>query len=118
MPRLSHDNAPALSPFPPIADYAFLSDCEVSALVAPGGRVEWMCLPRMDGPSVFGALLDRDAGGFRVSPAGERVPAGRRRLRHGGDLSAERRHRPQHRHLIPPRLSRPRRSSTRARGRR
>ncbi len=69
-----------LSPFPPIADYAFLSDCEVSALVAPGGRVEWMCLPRMDGPSVFGALLDRDAGGFRVSPAGERVPAGRRYL--------------------------------------
>ncbi len=80
MTRLIHDGGPGLSPFPPIADYAFLSDCEVSALVAPGGRVEWMCLPRMDGPSVFGALLDRDAGGFRVSPAGERVPAGRRYL--------------------------------------
>jgi Trehalase-like, N-terminal len=47
------------SPFPPIADYGFLSDCEVSALVAPGGNVEWMCLPRMDGPSVFAAMLDR-----------------------------------------------------------
>ena len=77
------DGHPGLSPFPPIADYAFLSDCEVTALVAPGGRVEWMCLPRMDGPSIFGALLDRDAGGFRVSPASERVPAGRRYLPKG-----------------------------------
>src|SRR5256714_14950624 len=57
------------SPFPPIADYAFLSDCESSALVAPSGNVEWMCLPRMDSPSVFGAMLDRDAGGFRLGPA-------------------------------------------------
>ncbi|HVS28565.1 MAG TPA: glycoside hydrolase family 15 protein [Solirubrobacteraceae bacterium] len=66
------------SPFPPIADYAFLSDCEVTALVAPSGNIEWMCLPRMDGPTVFGALLDRDAGGFRVGPADVTVPAGRR----------------------------------------
>ncbi len=42
--------------------------------------MEWMCLPRMDGPSVFGALLDRDAGWFRVGPADVRVPAGRRYL--------------------------------------
>ena len=27
------------SPFPPIADYGFLSDCEACALVAPGGNV-------------------------------------------------------------------------------
>ncbi|WP_309233748.1 glycoside hydrolase family 15 protein [Conexibacter sp. W3-3-2] len=66
------------SPFPPIGDYAFLSDCEVTALIAPGGNVEWMCLPRMDGPSVFGAILDRDAGYFRVAPTGVAVPAGRR----------------------------------------
>jgi alpha,alpha-trehalase len=39
------------SPFPPIADYGFLSDCEVSALVAPSGNVEWMCPPPMDGPA-------------------------------------------------------------------
>ncbi|TML35525.1 MAG: glycoside hydrolase family 15 protein [Actinobacteria bacterium] len=66
------------SPFPPIADYAFLSDCETVALVAPGGNVEWMCLPRMDSPSVFGAILDRDAGGFRLGPADMQVPAARR----------------------------------------
>jgi GH15 family glucan-1,4-alpha-glucosidase len=67
-------------PFPPIADYAFLSDCETTALIAPSGNVEWMCLPRMDSPSVFGAILDRDAGGFRVGPADVEVPAGRRYL--------------------------------------
>ena len=66
--------------FPPIADYAFLSDCEVSALVAPSGNVEWMCLPRHDAPSVFGALLDRAAGRFGFAPYGTSVPAGRRYL--------------------------------------
>ncbi len=66
------------SPWPPIADYAFLSDCEVTALVAPSGNVEWMCVPRMDSPSIFGAMLDRDAGMFSLAPADARVPAGRR----------------------------------------
>src|SRR5438093_7589747 len=64
------------SPFPQIADYAFLSDCETCALIAPSGNVEWLCLPRMDSPSVFGSILDRDAGGFRLGPADVSVPAG------------------------------------------
>ena len=68
------------SPFPPIAEYGFLSDCETCALVAPSGNVEWMCLPRMDSPSVFGAILDRDAGVFRLGPADVMVPAARRYL--------------------------------------
>ncbi len=63
-----------------IADYGFLSDCETCALVAPSGSVEWMCLPRMDSPSVFGAMLDRGAGSFRLGPADALVPAGRRYL--------------------------------------
>jgi alpha,alpha-trehalase len=66
--------------FPPIADYAYLSDCEVGALVAPSGNVEWLCAPQFDAPSVFGALLDRDAGRFRLSPADLLVPASRRYL--------------------------------------
>jgi alpha,alpha-trehalase len=76
----SLDGAVGASPFPPIADYGFLSDCETTALVAPNGAVEWMCLPRMDSPSVFGALLDRDAGSFRIGPADVVVPAARRYL--------------------------------------
>jgi hypothetical protein len=43
--RTDHHNG-----FPPIADYAFLSDCEVGALVAPSGNVEWLCLPQFDSP--------------------------------------------------------------------
>ena len=72
------DHALRISPFPKIGDYAFLSDCETTALIAPNGNVEWLCLPRMDSPSVFGSLLDRDAGSFRVGPADVNVPAARR----------------------------------------
>ncbi|MBV8940840.1 MAG: glycosyl hydrolase family 15, partial [Solirubrobacterales bacterium] len=68
------------SPFPPIAEYGFLSDCEVCALVAPDGCVEWMCIPRMDSPSIFAAILDREAGWFRLAPMDATVPAGRRYL--------------------------------------
>jgi GH15 family glucan-1,4-alpha-glucosidase len=68
------------SPFPPIGEFAFLSDCEATALVAPSGNVEWLCLPRFDSPSVFGAILDRDAGGFRFGPSDINVPAARRYL--------------------------------------
>src|ERR1041384_4006904 len=60
---LESPDPPLVSPFPPIADYGFLSDCETCALVAPSGAIEWMCLPRYDGPSVFGAPLDRAARG-------------------------------------------------------
>ncbi len=67
-----------MSDFPPIADYAFLSDCEVSCLVAPDGSVEWLCLPRPDSASVFGALLDRTAGSFRFGPSNTMVPHHRR----------------------------------------
>jgi GH15 family glucan-1,4-alpha-glucosidase len=66
------------SPFPTIGDYAFLSDCHVNALVAPGGGIEWMCAPRPDSPSVFAAMLDRSAGSFRLGPEDQFIPAGRR----------------------------------------
>ncbi len=68
------------SPFPPIGEYGFLSDCEAIALIAPSSNVEWLCLPRFDSPSVFGAVLDRDAGGFRFGPSDIDVPAARRYL--------------------------------------
>lgn len=64
--------------FPPIGGYGFLSDCHTSALVSHDGSVEWLCLPRFDSPSVFSALLDRDAGHFRLAPRGVVVPISRR----------------------------------------
>jgi alpha,alpha-trehalase len=82
MPSVRH--SPTAAPhgtherFPPIAGYGFLSDCHTSALVSYAGAVEWLCLPRFDSPSVFGAMLDRDAGHFTLRPKGVIVPISRR----------------------------------------
>jgi GH15 family glucan-1,4-alpha-glucosidase len=79
-PPVIAESAVRRSAFPPIADYAFLADREVNCLIASTGSVEWMCLPRPDGPSVFAAMLDRAAGRFRLGPADVMVPVGRRYL--------------------------------------
>jgi GH15 family glucan-1,4-alpha-glucosidase len=68
-------SAAAPSPFPPIASYAFLSNCHTGALVAPDGAIDWLSIPCFDGPSIFGSLLDREAGFFRFAPFGINHPA-------------------------------------------
>ncbi|HET8592426.1 MAG TPA: glycoside hydrolase family 15 protein [Solirubrobacterales bacterium] len=66
------------SRYPRISSYGFLSDCHTGALVSPEGSVEWLCLPRFDSKSVFGSLLDRSAGFWRLGPPGLVAPVSRR----------------------------------------
>jgi GH15 family glucan-1,4-alpha-glucosidase len=60
---------PSGTPYPPISDYAFLSDCHSLGMVARDGTLEWMCFHRFDNNPVFACMLDREKGGFfRVAP--------------------------------------------------
>ena len=69
---------PLESRFPRISSYGFLSDCHTGALISPEGSVEWLCLPRFDSASVFGSILDRSAGFWRIGPPGLVAPVSRR----------------------------------------
>src|SRR5512140_1524266 len=52
-----------------IEDYALLGDLQTAALVGRSGSVDWLCFPRFDSASCFGALLgSREAGHWSIAP--------------------------------------------------
>jgi GH15 family glucan-1,4-alpha-glucosidase len=58
--------------YPPISDYAIIGNRHTCALVARDGSIDWCCVPHLDSPSIFAAILDARRGGrWRVAPAGE-----------------------------------------------
>lgn len=50
--------------YPPIEDYALISDCHCAALVSRDGSIDWCCMPRLDDDCCFGRILDWDKGGY------------------------------------------------------
>src|SRR5260370_7901833 len=70
MDRVKTQEPPGLSAaYQPIEDYAIIGALHTGALVGKNGSIGWCCIPRFDAPSVFGALLDAEKGGyFRIAP--------------------------------------------------
>ena len=45
-------------------DYGVIGNCRSAGLVSKSGRIDWLCFPDFDSPSIFARLLDEDKGGY------------------------------------------------------
>ncbi len=55
-----------------IDDYGVIGNFHSIALVGLDGSIDWCCLPYLDSPSIFAAILDQNKGGhFSICPTGE-----------------------------------------------
>ena len=48
----------------PIEEHGIVGDLRTVALIGTDGTVDWYCPARFDAPSLFGALLDKNKGGY------------------------------------------------------
>jgi GH15 family glucan-1,4-alpha-glucosidase len=65
-------NNTAVDDYLPIAEHGVIGDLRTVALVGTDATIDWFCCPHFDSPSVFGAILDKEKGGYyRISPAVE-----------------------------------------------
>src|SRR6478735_2571416 len=56
----------------PIEDYALIGDLHTAALISRSGAIDWLCMPRFDSATMFGALLDSpEAGQWSLHPGGD-----------------------------------------------
>jgi len=63
------EQRPRQTGYLPIADHGIIGDLHSVALIGTDGTIDWYCPERFDAPSVFGALLDKDKGGYyRITP--------------------------------------------------
>ena len=64
MPNTNEQDTSRTKTYLPIEDHGIIGDLHTVALVGKNGTIDWCCIPSFDAPSVFGALLDADKGGF------------------------------------------------------
>src|SRR5205823_1715918 len=55
-----------------IQDYAIIGNGRSAALISKNGSLDWLCWPRFDSASIFGALIDPKIGGrWSICPASD-----------------------------------------------
>jgi GH15 family glucan-1,4-alpha-glucosidase len=55
-----------------IQDYAIIGDGRSAALISKHGSLDWLCWPRFDSASIFGAIIDPKIGGrWSIHPVGD-----------------------------------------------